>query len=35
MRHIKLIPGATTDAAALHRLIETAYADIKARLESD
>ena len=33
MRHVKLRPGAPTDAAALSRLIETAYSDIKARVE--
>ena len=34
MRHVKLRPGTETDAASLSRLIETAYADIKARLEN-
>jgi len=34
MRHVKLSPGSPTDAAALRRLIETAYADIKARVEN-
>lgn len=33
MRHAKLKPGAAEDAAALCRLIELAYADIKARVE--
>jgi hypothetical protein len=33
MRHVKLRPGAATDAAALGRLIEAAYSDIKARVE--
>jgi hypothetical protein len=33
MRHVKLRPGAAADAAALRRLIETAYTDIKARVE--
>jgi hypothetical protein len=33
MRHVKLKPGAPTNAAALHRLIETAWEDIKARVE--
>jgi len=33
MRHVKLKPGMATDAAALARLIEAAYADIKARVE--
>jgi hypothetical protein len=32
MRHVKLRPGSDVDAAALSRLIEAAYADIKARL---
>src|SRR6266568_2818459 len=34
MRHVKLTPGAATNAAALSRLIETAYSDIKARVEN-
>jgi hypothetical protein len=34
MRHVKLMPGAAADAAALHRLIETAYSDIKERVEN-
>jgi hypothetical protein len=33
MRHVKLRPGAAVDAAALNRLIERAYEDIKARVE--
>jgi hypothetical protein len=33
MRHVKLRPGTATSAAALSRLIEAAYADIKARVE--
>lgn len=33
MRHVKLKPGTAVDAAALSRLIEVAYADIKARVE--
>jgi hypothetical protein len=33
MRHVKLRLGTATDAAALSKLIETAYSDIKARLE--
>ena len=33
MRHVKLRPGTVTDAASLSRLIETAYSDIKARVE--
>jgi hypothetical protein len=31
-RHVKLRPGHEVDAAALARLIDTAYADIRARL---
>jgi hypothetical protein len=34
MRHVKLRPGTAIDAASLHRLIETAYSDIKARVEN-
>ncbi len=34
MRHVKLRPGAATDDASLSRLIETAYRDIKARVEN-
>lgn len=33
MRHVKLKPGTDTNAAALSLLIETAYSDIKARVE--
>ena len=33
MRHVKLRPGTEADEAALHRLIEQAYEDIKARIE--
>jgi hypothetical protein len=33
MRHVKLRPGTETNAAALSRLIDLAYADIKARVE--
>jgi hypothetical protein len=32
MRHVKLRPGAAVNSAALDRLIEHAYSDIKARL---
>ena len=32
MRHVKLRPGQEIDAEALTALIETAYADVKARL---
>ena len=34
MRHVKLRPGTATNAAALSRLIVTAYADIKVRVEN-
>jgi hypothetical protein len=34
MRHVKLKPGTATDAAALTRLVKTAYSDIKARVEN-
>ncbi len=34
MRHVKVGPGTATDAASLSRLIETAYSDIKARVEN-
>ncbi len=34
MRHVKLRPGDGTDVAGLRRLIEVAYADIKARVEN-
>lgn len=33
MRHVKLRPGTATNTAALRRLIGSAYADIKARVE--
>ena len=33
MRHVKLRPGTATNTAALSRLIDTAYSDIKARVE--
>jgi hypothetical protein len=33
MRHVKLRPGTATNSAALSTLIETAYSDIKARVE--
>ena len=35
MRHVKLRPGAATNASALEALIAAAYLDIKARLESE
>lgn len=34
MRHVKLRPGTATHAAALSRLIDQAYSDIKARVEN-
>jgi hypothetical protein len=34
MRHVKLRPGTPTNAAALRRLIDAAYSDIKARIEN-
>jgi hypothetical protein len=33
MRHVKLTPGSATKSAALKRLINAAYWDIKARVE--
>jgi len=34
MRHVKLKPGMAVNHAALSRLIERAYSDIKARIEN-
>jgi hypothetical protein len=34
MRHVKLRPGSPTNDKALGRLIDTAYSDIKARVEN-
>lgn len=34
MRHVKLRPGNATDRAALSKLIEAAYSDIKSRVEN-
>ena len=34
MRHVKIRPERDVDGAALTQLIETAYADLKARLEA-
>jgi hypothetical protein len=34
MRHVKLRPGTATDTASLSKLIESAYADIKSRVEN-
>jgi hypothetical protein len=33
MRHVKLKPGIATDSAALRKLIDNAYADVKFRVE--
>lgn len=35
MRHVKLMPGRMADAAALTRLIETAYKDMKKRVKAE
>jgi hypothetical protein len=35
MRHVKLRPERDVDAKALRKLIETAYADMKGRLETE
>jgi hypothetical protein len=35
MRHVKLRPGGEFNAAALTKLIETAYADMKARVRAE
>lgn len=34
MRHVKLKPGTTSNNAALQRLIEAAFADMKSRVEN-
>ena len=34
MRHVKLKPETPTNAAALNKLVEAAYADIKSRVEN-
>lgn len=34
MRHVKLTPGVAVNSAALSRLIDDAYSDIKARVEN-
>jgi len=34
MRHVKLRPGKGVDAAALTKLIDAAYSDLKARVEN-
>jgi hypothetical protein len=35
MRHVKLWPERDVDATTLMKLIETAYADMKARLKAE
>lgn len=35
MRHVKLRPGSEVDAAALAELIDTAYKDMKRRLQAE
>lgn len=35
MRHVKLRPGSEVDAAALTRLIRTAYTDMQRRLQAE
>jgi len=35
MRHVKVRPGKELDSAALSALIDTAYLDVKSRLESE
>ena len=35
MRHVKVRPGSDVDAKALTELIDTAYPDMKGRLEAD
>ena len=35
MRHVKLRPGGDVDTTALRRLIETAYTDMKRRLNEE
>ena len=35
MRHVKVTPGGDVDAEALMGLIDTAYADMKGRLEAE
>jgi hypothetical protein len=34
MRHVRLRPGTETDSASLKKLIEAAYADVKAHVEN-
>jgi len=35
MRHVKMRPDTSVNPAALHRLIEDAYSDIKSRVENE
>jgi hypothetical protein len=35
MRHVKLAPDRDVDARALTKLIETAYVDMRARVEAE
>jgi len=35
MRHVKLKPGQEFNSAALAKLIETAYADMKKRVKAE
>lgn len=35
MRHVKLRPGEQVDAAALKKLVQTAYRDIKTRSQAE
>jgi hypothetical protein len=35
MRHVKLGPGRDVDGTALMELIETAYADMRARVKAE
>jgi hypothetical protein len=35
MRHVKLVPGLEPAAAALEKLITTAYADMRARVQAE
>ena len=35
MRHVKLVPGLEPNAAALKKLIDAAYADMKARVQAE
>jgi hypothetical protein len=35
MRHVKLKPGTDVDASALKRLIDTAYTDMRERLQAE